>query len=79
MDHVKNYFAKMTAYKIERDPTLAENMTYDNNGILSLIKINQLLKVSFLVGQIFNISLMSSLVWLIVVNIINDDSPQFQS
>ena len=50
MDHVKNYFAYMTAYRIERDPTLGENMIYDNNGILALIKINQLLKVSFLVG-----------------------------
>lgn len=66
MGHVKRVQKYFTDYKLERQPTLAENMHVDNNGILQLIKINQGLRVSFLVGQIFNISLMSALAWLIL-------------
>lgn len=40
----------MTDYNLENNPNLVDNMLVDNNGIITLIRINLGIRVSFLVG-----------------------------
>lgn len=61
-----------TKRRIEKDPTVGENVDEDNNSINMLTNIGYFLKIMKLITFIFNFSYFMGILWTVACDILND-------
>ena len=61
-----------TRRRMEKDPTIGENLDEDNNSINMLTNIGYLLKIMKLITFIFNFSFFTGIIWTVACDILNE-------
>ena len=72
MTVVKNYHKNKILAKIERNPSLGENLDIDSNNIEELLMFSYFLKILKLVIIIINLSYLFGVFWLALCEAVYD-------